>query len=217
MVMSYSNIEYTGRFYNQLFIIEFFWQQIKSAGFSALGMPFVYAEENVAFRKQKYYEIGGFGQKVKEPFANLELIINRFIQKGKSVVSFQPETAIQKNVSVKRHDYYNLLKKSFRIEKHLSGYKQIILFADEWTRLLFLPSFIFVIVFVSELWLLTSIAIVLKVILHLVIIKRVLKHLNERKIFISSLVYDLLMPYYKVFYRWHFNRRSRKQRWRSNI
>ncbi|HKI89242.1 MAG TPA: glycosyltransferase [Draconibacterium sp.] len=217
VVMNYTNIVQTGHFYNRLFRIELFWQQVKSAGFTACGIPFVYSEENVAFRKEKYFEAGGYGQKVKEPFANLELLINKFIRKKKVDIRFQKETSIQKDEQVKRHNYFNLLKKSIRIERNLPGYKRAVLFIDDWTRLLFLPLLAVVIVFVSELWLLITIAIGFKIIIHLFIIKTTLNHLNERKIFISSLLYELLMPYYKVFYRWHFNRRSRKQRWRSNI
>jgi len=38
--------------------------------------------------------------------------------------------------------------------------------------------------------------------------------LNERKIFISSLLYDLVVPYFKLFYRWYFNNRREKQKWK---
>ncbi len=217
VVVNYTNIVHNGHFYNLLFRTEFFWQQVKSAGFSAIGLPFVYAEENVAFRKKKYFEVGGYGQKLKEPFANLELIINKFISKNNTHVNLQEETAIRKNEQIKRHDYFDLLKKSFRIEKHLSGSRRMLLSIDEWSRLLFLPALLGVIIFVTELWLFIVIAIVFKIILYLFIIKTVLNHLNERKIFLSSLMYELVMPYYKVFYRWHFSRRSRKQKWRSKI
>ncbi len=217
VAINYSNVIDSGHFYNRLFRVELFQQQLKSAGFSLLGLPFTYTEENIAFRKKKYFEIGGYGQKVKEPFANLELIINQFIKKKTTVIYFQRETTIWRNDKIKRSDYYDLLKKSFRIEKYLSVKKQVFLFFDEFTRLLFLPLLIIVIVFLPEFWLLIGVVIVLRIILYLVIIKMALNHLNERKIFISSLVYELLMPYYKVFYRWHFNRQSRKQRWRSNI
>lgn len=217
VVMNYINVVDTGSYYNRLFRIELFLQQIKSAGFTACGIPFVYSEENVAFRKEKYFDAGGYGQKVKEPFANLELIINKFIRKKRVNICFQKETSIQKSEPVKRNDFYNLLKKSFRIEKSLSGNKRAIFFIDEWTRMLFLPFLAAVMIFDFELWFLITIAVVLKIILYLFIIKAILNHLNERKIFISSLMYELLMPYFKVFYRWHFNRRSRKQRWRSTI
>jgi hypothetical protein len=57
----------------------------------------------------------------------------------------------------------------------------------------------------------------IKFIAHLFIIKITQNRLNERKIFISSLVYDLLIPYFKYFYRWYFNYRSRKNKWRSKV
>lgn len=216
VIINYSNVQHTGRFYNQLYRIEFFLQQLKSAGFTAWGLPFTYTEENVAFRKEKYFEGGGYGQKVKEPYANFELLINSFIRKNKAEVILQKQTSIQKNEPINRNDYFNLLKKGYRIEKYLPPGKRGVLLFDEWTQLLFIPFLILVIVFVTELWPFVLIAIGFKIIMHLFIIKRVVNHLNERKIFLSSFIYELVMPFYKVIYRWHFNRRSKKQRWRSN-
>jgi len=48
-------------------------------------------------------------------------------------------------------------------------------------------------------------------------VKYALNRLNERKIFIPSLVYDLIVPYFKLFYRWYFNNRSQKQKWKVKV
>lgn len=217
VVINYSNIKNTGEFYNHLFRIESFLQQVKSYGFVLNRLPFVYSEENVAFKKDKYFEMGGFGQKISEPFANLELLINSFIKKKSTEICFIKETVICKSEFVKKADYFELLKKSFRIEKHLLITKRFVLFLEEFTHLLFLPAIIFVIVLLPELWFIIVILLGLIIIARLFIIKTILNRLNERKIFLSSFAYDLLMPYFKLFYRWHFNQRSRKQTWRSKI
>ncbi|MBT6007518.1 MAG: hypothetical protein HOG79_17490, partial [Prolixibacteraceae bacterium] len=206
-----------GTVFNHLFRIESFLQQVKSNGFVLNGFPFVYSDENVAFKKEKYFEMGGFGQKINEPFANLELLINTFIKKKSTKICFKKESAIHKKELVNKTDYFELLKKSFRIEKHLFFSKRIVLFIEEFTHLLFLPAIILVIVFLTELWFIIGVLISLIIIAHLLIIKIILNRLCERKIFISSLVYGLVIPYFKFFYRWHFNQKSRKQKWRSKV
>lgn len=217
VVVSYSGIEPVSQFYNTLFRIENFWAYVKSTGFILNGLPFIYSDENVAFRKKEYFRIGGYGQKIKEPFANLELLINTFIRKKTSTVLFSTETSIRKSVTIQWSDYLDLLKKNFRIEKHLSNSKRAILAFEEGTRILFLPLAISVIILLPELWILFTSLLFIKIVAHLFIIKITQKRLNEAKIFISSLLYDSFIVYFKFFYRWYFNRRNRKNKWRSKI
>jgi glycosyltransferase involved in cell wall biosynthesis len=217
VVVAYSGVVRGKGFFHHLFRIETYYQYLKSTAYILNGIPFVYSDENVAFRKSKYFEVGGYGQKIAEPYANLELIINLFIQKKSTTVLFEKETAIRKSEKISRADYGELLKKSIRIEKHLSGWKRFVLTLDEIGKLLFLPFAVLVIILVPELWMILVGMLGIKFMANLVIIKITQNRLNERKIFISSLVYDLVMPYIRLFYKWHFNRRSKKVKWRSKV
>ena len=217
VVVGFSTIERTKGFYNHLIRIENYFAHLKSTSYILNGIPFVYSDKNVAFKKEKYFEIGGYGKKVTEHYANLELVVNSFIRKKTTTILFNKESSVRKSETVKRSDYFELLKKGIRIESHLSGSKRVILFLDALVKLLFLPTAIFVIVLLPELWIVFASLIGFIFTPYLFIIKITQNRLNERKIFIPSLLYDLLMPYYKLFYRWHFNRRSRKNRWKSRV
>ena len=217
LILNYTNVSDGKGFYRLLYRVESFIQQFKSVGYCKAGLPFVYSEINVAFRKEKYFETGGYGQKVKEPYANLELIINSFIKKKETDITFVAETSVWKDENITRDDYYDLLNKSIRIENYLTFGKRVVLFADEFSKLLFIPVLLLVIVFLPELWLVYTVLSVLLFVLYLLIIKFVLNRLNERKLFLSSLAYDLLAPYFKGYYRWHFRKRSGNQKWRSKI
>ena len=181
------------------------------------GFPFVYFENNVLFRKEKYFERGGYGKKIKEPYANLELLINQFISKKKCRFNLNNQTAIRFSEIIFRHDFLDLVKKSFRIEQHLSYPKRALMFAYSAMQLSVLPFSVVVMVLFTGVWQLVLFGIGLFLILRLLIIKTMQNHLNERKIFITSLVYELIMPYYKIVLRWHFNRKSRKQKWKSKV
>ncbi len=217
VVIAYSTVARSKGLFNRLIRIENYFSYIKSTGYILNGIPFVYSDENVAFQKEKYFEIGGYGQKVTEHYANLELVINSFIRKKTTTVLFNKESSIVKTENVKRTDYLDLLKKSIRIEKYLSGYKRVFLFLDKLGELLFLPISIVAIVLLPQLWIVFSSMLGFIFTLYLFIIKITQNRLNERKIFIPSLIYDLLMPYYKLFFGWHFNRRSRKHKWKSRV
>jgi glycosyltransferase involved in cell wall biosynthesis len=215
VIAGYATIEANKGFINRIYRTGNYWLFMKSAGYINIGLPLVYSDENIAFRKQKYFETGGYGTKIKEPFANLELIINQFIQKKSASILFTPESVVKKSQQVYWKDFLELLKKGFRIEKHLSTTKQLFLRFDDYTRVLYLLSSILVIIFLPDTWLVFLSLFGIKTAAYLLIIKISQKRLREPKIFISSLVYGIVIPFFTVFYKWYFNYRSRKNRWRS--
>jgi hypothetical protein len=214
VVLSYCSAQSSGGFVNRIYRIESFLSFTKSVGYILNNIPFVYSEENVAFQKKKYFEIGGHAHKISEPYANLELIINSFIRKKTTSILFQSDTTIKKTEDLIWNDYLDILKKSIRIEKHLSSSKKAVLAFDEFTKLLFLPSTILTIVLLFHLWPIFGILLFIMFVARLFIIKIALNRLNESKIFIPSLLYDLVISYFKLFYRWYFNNSRQKQKWK---
>jgi glycosyltransferase involved in cell wall biosynthesis len=217
VVISYCSAQNSGGFINRIYRIESYLSFTKSVGYILNNYPFIYSEENVAFQKKKYFEIGGHGLKISEPYANLELLINFFIRKKTTTILFQSDTAIKKTEDLIWNDYLDILKKSLRIEKHLSGSKKAVLAFEEFTKLLFPPATIIVIILLFDLWPLYSVLLFILFVSRLFIIKITQNRLNERKIFLSSLVYDLIIPYFKLFYRWYFNNRGQKQKWKVKV
>ncbi len=215
IVVAYTTVVPERGMFNLMYRIESFFQFIKSAGYICNRIPFVYFEENVAFKKEKYFQLGGFGNRIKEPFANLELIINQFIKKSNTAVSVDGETVVRKNIKVGKEDYYDLLNKSNRIEAYLPRWKRFLLQVEELSKLTYLPAIAVYLIFVFPLWPLLALLAGIYLILQLFIIKIIQNRLNERKIFISSLVYGLLMPYFKLFYYWHFSTKNRRSRWKK--
>lgn len=214
VLIGYSGIERAPGWYNLLCRIENFEQQIRSAGFISNGVPFVYFEENVAFRKKEYFDIGGYGQKTKEPYANLELIINQFIRKKNTVLLLNSGTSLRKVVKTEKDDFYNLLQRSYRIERYLPRWKRIALQFETYSQVLFLPFLALILPFIFELWPVIAAMVGVLIVSRIIMIKIIQKRLNEPKIFITSLVYGLLMPYYKLFYRGYYSRISRHNKWK---
>ena len=216
-IISYSNTIESNNFFNTLYRTETFLLYLKSMRHSIAGFPLVYFENNVIFKKNKYFELGGYGKKIKEPFANLELLINQFLQKGKFNFVLDDESTIRFSDEVSSDDFLNLIRKSFRIEQYLPSSKRIVLMLSSIANLLILPLGVAVIVLFTGGWPVVLFALCLVSILHVLIIKTMQNRLNERKIFITSLVYELIMPYFKVVFRWYFNRKSHRQNGRAKF
>ena len=217
VTINYCSANNSNGFVNRMYRIENFLSFTKSVSYILNNLPFVYNEENVAFQKKKYFEIGGHGLKINEQYANLELLINHFIRKKDTTIVFKSETAIKKTEDLVWNDYLEILKKSLRIEKHLTSSKKAVLAFDEFTKMLLPPVTVITFILLFELWPLLAGLLFIMFAARLFIIKIAQNRLNERKIFIPSLVYDLIVPYFKLFYRWYFNNRRQKQKWKVKV
>lgn len=217
VVIAYTGVLPEGGMAGFFYRIENFLLFTRSVGYILNGLPFVYAEENVALLKKKYFEVGGHGLKINEPYANLELLINHIIRKENTQVLFQASTAIKKTEPIRWHDYADLLKKSIRIEKHLTSLKKLMLAFDEATKLVYFPLLVVVSVLLFSIWPFIALLVFIQLISRMVIIKMLQNRLNERKIFLSSLMYDLFVPYFRFFYRWVFNQKGQKQKWKIKV
>nr|WP_321355012.1 glycosyltransferase [uncultured Draconibacterium sp.] len=211
--MAYTTVPEHKNRYNKFYRIENFFQQVRSASYSLNGLAFIYNEENVAFKKAEYFKQGGFGTRIQEPYANLELVINRFIQKKNVELCFNEKSILEKQVFVDRSAFKDLVRKSIRIEKHLGKWKQYVLLFDRLTQALYPLSIALVLLVVFKLWPVITALVVVKLLVFMVIIKILQKRLNERKLFITSLVFSFIMPFYKLFFRWNFNRQSQNHKW----
>ena len=217
VIYAYSGILPQKGFYNLLYRIENYFQYNRSVAFTCNKMAFVYSEENIAFRKAKYFEIGGFGKNINEPYTNLELVINSFLKKKSTLITFDHSTSIRKSESVKNRDFFELLNKSYRIESHLTIGKKLMLFSDDLTRLTFLPLLAVILVLMPVLWPLFTLLLAIFLIAYSVILKISQNRLKENGIFVPSVIYDLLFPWFKIIYRWYFVQRKYKLLWRNKM
>jgi len=216
IIINYSNVKARKGFFQLLYRNERLFQQLKSFGFILNRLSYLSFEKNIAFRKEKYFEAGGFGQNIKEHFANLELVLNDFIKKKKTAINFTSETTIQKEMNVSKPDYFELLKKELRIRQNLSFSKRFILFCEKWLTLLFFSFTVFTVIYFMELWPVISGLVLLYIVAFAFIIKISLNRLNERNLFLSSLVYALFIPVWKAGYQVYFQYKSRRrQKWKS--
>lgn len=215
MIIGYTNVNPGKGFYNHLYRIERFFQQVKSFSYILNGIGFIVSEENIAFRKSIYFNAGGFGKKINEAYANLELILNDLIRKKNTVLLSDPDAAIRITEKIRHGDYRELLVKYRRIKSYLSFWKRAALNADDFLRIFWPLVAIAAFVYFGPLRFYIAGLIFLKIVVRSMIIKTLQKKLNERKIFLSSLIYDGIMPFTSLFTRNRAFLREKKRRWRK--
>jgi glycosyltransferase involved in cell wall biosynthesis len=216
LVVGYSNILEQEGTYNLLFRIESFLQQIQSFAYIKAGCGFIVEEDSLCFPRQKYFDMGGFAGEMNEEYANLELLVNKFIKKKQTSVNLSPEGIVRKKRFITAKKFRELNDKAVRIIHKLGFKRRFLLFIDDITSILILPlTFVLAIIF-PEILIVSGLVLFMKLILHIVIINKAANRLNEQKIFLSSLLYELIIPYYKLFVRWSYYRSLRKSRWSNS-
>ena len=213
LIIGYTNIERFKGFRNLICRLERFNQFMISGAWTLAGKPFVFNENNVLFKRSMYFDTLGFRHKMNRNFANLELIFNENMKKGRVKLTTNPDLAIREHIEDDRGDHIRLLKKGVQIRQSLSWSKKISLFIDDVTRILFPGLVATVIILHPEYWITFSALPLIYLTLLAIIVKMLLNRLNERKIFLSSFVYILVKPILNWWFFWSMYLIHRRNRW----
>ena len=213
VVIGYCNLLPRSGVMHQLYRAESFLQQIDSMACSISGLPYVTAEENVTFRKSAYLETGGLAGKIREEYLNLEMVVNSIVKSGNVAVLPVGNLALRKDLELDETMVRDLFHKSFRLKRYLKPGTRLFIGLSRITSLLLIPSFLLLAVSYPGLALWAVILMVLKSIAYLFIINRLLTRLHEPKLFVTSLLYGIIAPYYRTIAHWRFIQSRKKRKW----
>lgn len=213
ILVAYTNVERNIGFRNLICRLERFQQFMISGAWTLAGSPFVFNESNVLFKKTMYFNTLGFRHKLNRNFANLELIFNENIKPNAVMLTTNPDLAVRERIEDDRGDHTLLLKKGVQIRQSLSLSKKIGLFIDDFTRIIFPALVATIIILHPEYWITFSAFLLVYLILLAIMIKMLINRLNERKIFLSSLVYILVKPLVNWWFFWSMYIIHRRNRW----
>lgn len=212
-VIGYTNFDRTKGFRNWICRLERFNQFLISGAWSLIGKPFVFNENNILFKKSMYFDTLGFRHKLNLNFANLELIFNENFKKGKVKLSTNPAATVREHVEDDRGDHIRMLKKGVQIRQSLSFGQKTSLFIDDLTRILLMALTIVSSILLHEYWITILLLPFIYLVLLAIIVKMLIKRLNERKIFLSSLAYILIKPLINWWLFWSMYLIHRRSRW----
>ncbi len=205
MVVGYTATKPAKGFYHTMFRIESFFQQAESMAFCLNGLPFVAGEENIAFEKKAYFDLSGFAGKMREHYLNMEIIVNAIIRRRGNSVLPAANLALRREITAGKHEFSELLYRSFTLKRSLGFGKSLALFFFDALKMLLLPVFILCLAIYPVLWMALLVLLFLLGTMMMVSIKLLQKRLGEPKIFLSSLVYGILAPWYRMVAKWGFN------------
>ncbi len=211
VVIGYSNYQPNQGFSNGLNRMERFTGFIRSAAYSLSGYPLLFSQNNLAFKKNLYFESDGFRGKLQQYFADLELILNdKFKRVG---ISYAPFGRIVEKERTEILDYKNLIKKEIYIRKACNWKKRMLLLAEDFANVLFFFSFISLLIFKIDLGVLVLLMFLIPNVFRFFIVKKIIVRLNEEKIFLSSFLYLLVKPLINIYHATVMYIQDRRNKW----
>jgi glycosyltransferase involved in cell wall biosynthesis len=209
VVVGYTGLVPSKGFFHILYRIESFFQQTESMAFCLNGLPYVVNEENVAFRKQAYFDINGFAGKISEEYLNLELVLNDIIKRKENAILPAGNLTLRKEVEAGKTEFNELLNKSYLLNNTLSFSKKLVILVINIMKILWIPAVIVCLAVYPVLWMILLITLIILALFYIIRIKRLQNRLKEPKIFLSSFIYGIISPYLKLVSRWVFTQRRK--------
>ncbi len=210
-VLGYANYLPNQGFTNGLNRLERFTNFLRSAAYSVSGMPLFFYENNVAFKKEVYFRSSGFRGMLQQYYANLELVLNEQIKKVG--VCYTPFGKVVLHEKTEMQDYVNQIKKEILIRKSCNLKKRLLLLFEDLSKLIFLISFITLLVIKFEMWLYFLLLFLFPGALMFFIVKKIVVRLNEEKIFLSSFLYTLVKPLINIYHASAMYIQDRRNKW----
>lgn len=195
IILGYGGFFAEKGFLNKLIRIDGFFIAMQYLGLALIGKTYMGVGRNLAYRKSLFFSNKGFASHAHIDSGDDDLFINEVATKNNTKVEFRHE-AHTRTIPC---DSFN--KWVFQKRRHITTgnrYKlssKIFLGSEVVSRFLFYASSITLLAFVYYPWVIVG-TIIGRWIIQLSIINGVMNRLNERKILLISLLYDLLSIFF---------------------
>lgn len=188
-------------FDNLLFSLQYLSMAIKRK-------PFIGSYNNIAYRKNVFFENKGFSQTLNYEYAE-EVFLNRIMTSENTEVVLSQDSFV--NIDLENYSHWKTLKRVYcRSKKYFKNYTPKRFRLESFTRYLIYAVTLCLGVYsiIRELWLYLGCAILLFLIRNLVqilILKKSSKHFEIKPMYLFLPIADLLQPLYNFRFR---NRRK---------
>lgn len=182
-------------------------------GFTLIGKPYMGVGRNLAYKRSLFFKNRGFASHSQIDSGDDDLFIREVANKTNTVIEFKHEAH---TLSVPRKTYTNWIRQKRRhtsTSKYYSAGIKFLLGLEPFSRLLFFLSAIALIALLYFPYVVGSVVIV-RMIIKLSIIKAVMKKLNEKKILLTSLLWDFYSLYFYSKLLLLNSVTSKKTKWR---
>jgi poly-beta-1,6-N-acetyl-D-glucosamine synthase len=195
LVLGYGGYEYTKGFLNNLIRFDSLFIALQYLSFALRGFPYMGVGRNLAYRKSIYTANKGFASHHDLRSGDDDLFVNEVARKYNVAVEYSAHAHTRTKAKITFRDWWYQKKRHATTGWRYTLRDKLILSTEPFTRLLFYFIFITLLVVKFNLWILIC-TFVVRMILQLFIFNFTMHRLNERHLLLSSLLYDILLPFF---------------------
>jgi len=211
LVLGYGGFEYGKGFLNNIIRYDALFIAMQYLGYSMRGFTYMGVGRNLAYRKSVYTANKGFSSHHDLRSGDDDLFVNEVSRNSHSTVEYRTESHTRTSAKTSFRDWWYQKKRHLTTGSRYSLRDKILLLLEPLSRLLFYALFIVLLVLKVNLWMVLG-TFTARLIIQLLIINFTMRNLNERYLLLSSLLYDILLPFFYlgIFISNLFNPRGAK-------
>ena len=198
-VLGYGGYEKGKGILNQVIRYDTVYIAMQYFGFALAGIPYMGVGRNLAYRRSLFFEKRGFSTHMHLTSGDDDLFINANANKSNTLIEVGEKSHIR---SVPKKTFSKWAKQKLRHLTTGAYYKnkhKFLLFIEPFSRIIFYTTLMLLLIqrVIPEVIIGTFL---FRTIIQLTFFKFVMVRLNEKKILLSSFLFDILAPFYNLVF-----------------
>ena len=204
-VLGYGGYQHKKGLLNKYIRYDCMFTAMQYLGMAIKGMPYTGVGRNLAYRRSVFFRNKGFGTHNQSISGDDDLFVNAIASKDNTRVEFRPATHTLSIPATRTGEWIKQKQRHLTTAGYYKIRDKFLLLMEPLSRVIFHALFI-VLAASSYLSLFTISVFVLRVIVLLNILAMTQKKLNENKLLLISLIFDIFSPiinftlYFSTFY-----------------
>jgi len=195
IVLAYGGYEKKKGLLNNLIRFDTLFIAIQYLTFALASRPYMGVGRNLAYRKSLFFKNKGFASHYYIDSGDDDLFINEVADKKNTRVSISVEASTISVPKEKFSEWFKQKKRHMRAGKKYNRKTKFKLFFEVFSRLIFYATFVLSLVFFTDYVYYILGLFMLRLVVQLIVVKSAINKLNEKNLLLSSLLYDIFLPF----------------------
>lgn len=194
-VLGYGAYLHQKSFINRLITFDTLFIALQYLGFAKCGKPYMGVGRNMAFRKEVFFRYKGYASNLHLRSGDDDLMVNQAANKHNTRIEIAPDSVTWSEPKKNFRLWYYQKERHLSVSSHYTFISRFRLSTEPATRAVFYISLI-VLPFLANI-ITTGAAVLLFLVrfaVQLLVINRSAKHFNDRKYYLSLMLFDIILP-----------------------
>lgn len=162
------------------------------------GNPYMAVGRNMGYKKRLFYQVGGFKNHYHIASGNDDLFVKDVAKIAKTEINVHPHSFVYTEGVKSFREWFHQKRRHVSVSHMYELKNKIFLSLDAFSRILFLPVFIILLIFLcgccnNELKIVVFLGF-MKLLGDIVILYPIFKHFDEKKLFFTSAFMNIFLP-----------------------